>query len=84
MKRSLIVHLASAIVAAAAADNAIAQDMRRDPPAATAPTANAGDYWTRDRMLSAQPAEMGRPGPPRRRHGEKGRTKKQRRANPDK
>lgn len=84
MKRSLIVHVASAIVAAAAADHAVAQDMKRDPPAATAPTTNAGDYWTRDRMHSAQPAEMGRPGPPRRRHGEEGRSKNRRRANPDK
>lgn len=83
MKRSLIVHVASAIVGAAAAGNAVAQDMRRDPPPATAPTTNAGDYWTRERMLSAQPAEMGRPGPARRRHDE-GRTKNRRRTNPDK
>ncbi len=69
MKRSLIAQLASAIVAALAADSAMAQDLKRDPTV-TAPPASAADYWTKERMESARPAEMGRADGARR-HGNK-------------
>lgn len=81
MKRSLIAQLASAIVAALAADNATAQDVKRDPPAATAPTTGGADYWTREKMLSAQPAEMGRANGPSRIPDEDGRTNDRPRTN---